>query len=230
MRSEVALFWSTLAAAAPLYTAPDVAPYLRRDLGACDGPTRLGVAGGALLLAAGGAVTRLDPSTPLGPSPLPVDALVWLEETSDGLEAVAADGPRFTWSDGVDDATITVDGEPLGEPAGVARHGRRPRVDAPWEAAGAVLVARETQPNDRAPDLVVPVATAVALATDAGFAVVAVPVTPCDDDAACRDYGESEVVAVAGTATQLVALYDVWTWAAAETHATWAAPVDASAR
>ncbi len=223
-----------------------------RGLGVCDGPSAVGVATAGVLVAARGEVSRIeDPTgavTALGPSHLPVEELVWLEERAGGLEAVTWDGAAFAWSDGATAATATVEGEPLGEPvwrgtddalrlattAGVwswsppadpVRVGEVPvpRVDAAWEVVGAVLLARETRPNDRAPALAVPVATEVALATDAGFERVAVPITPCDDDDGCRNYGESEVVAVAGTAADLVVLYDVWTWAATETHATWAA-------
>lgn len=230
-----------------------VAPYADlRALGACDAPSALGVGDGGVLIAAGATVFRVEEPagtvTEVGPAPVPVADLVWLEERAGAVEGVGWDGASFTWSDGATEAAATLGGDPLGDPmwrgaddvlrlattAGVWRWsppadpvavGPAPKaqVDAPWASAGAVLLARETRPNDRAPDLAVPVATEVALATDAGFVVVEVPVTPCDDDEVCRNYGESEVVAVAGTADAPVALYDVWTWAVTEAHATWAA-------
>lgn len=229
-----------------------VAPYADLTaLGVCAGPSAVGVSPTGVLVAAGAAVSRVDDQgavTAVGAAPLPLDGLVWLEEAA-ALEAVRWDGQRFTWSDGGAEAEAEVDGDPLGDPvwrgadgalrlattAGVWRWSPPadptpvgtlppPDVDAPWEPVGAVLLARATGPNPRAPELPMPVATQVAFATDDGFVVADVPLTPCADDEACRNYGESEVIAVAGTAGRWVPLYDVWTWAVDETHATWAAP------
>jgi hypothetical protein len=209
---------------------------------------------GTFLVATAGGVHRVTEAPfaveRVGDAPGDLAELVWLDDTQGALEQVGvAGGARFSWTDGSEVAAATLPGEAVGDPVWRGLDGAlrlattdgvwawsppaeptsvqdtpSPPVDAGWEVLGPALVARETTPNEREPSLVVPVATAVALATDAGWVATEVPTTPCVDDARCRDHGESELIGVAGGADAPVLVYDVWRWSVDEAHETWCTP------
>ena len=190
----------------------------------------------------------------LGPPPLAVEGALWLEEPTPGeLEMVSGDGASLSWArstgqqqggsvqgellaDGVwrgadgalrlatDQAVYRWAPEEGGQPEQVAVLEAAP-VQAEWEPVGAILLARATEPNPDAESLSVPVATAVAIPQDQGFAVRTVALTPCVDDETCRLYGESKVIGLAGrVGGTTITVYDLWTWAEEETHETWGSP------
>lgn len=147
-------------------------------------------------------------TTPIDGDPLP--SPVW--RGADGALRLATTYGVYTWEPGTDAALVEV------VPA--------VPVEAAWEpAVGAgTLVAVASVPNEAEPTLDVPVAAAVAVAHDGGWAVQEVPTTPCVDRDLCRGYGESRIVSVIGPPTDPILLYDVWRWDAEELHETFACP------
>jgi hypothetical protein len=90
----------------------------------------------------------------------------------------------------------------------------QPTINAIWAAGpwSGGAIAEELKPNERAPNLNVPVASQTRVVAGDTMSVLDVPTTPCVVSEQCREIGESDLIAIVGPSGKEYAIYALWSW------------------